>query len=487
MPNTRVAIIGGGITGLSAAKRLIDETKASGERPAITLYEADKRLGGKIRTYREGGFTLEAGPDSMLARKPSGMRLLRELGMESDIVYMNSAASRTFIVRNRRLEPMPLGSFMGLPGALQPFLRNTVLSSSGKLRALFDLVLPPSDLSHDVSLGHFLRERLGDEWTNYLGEPMLAGIYAGEIDNLSLFATWGQFAELARKHRSLILGARDAKRRQETNATGLSGRSAFVTVRGGLESVIERLATFVGPYTEFRMGSAVERIRQTPGGFEIVSRTGADTERAIYDSVILAVPVKQLNSLLGDIAGSASLTLDVPYNSTATIALNYRSEDVHVDLSQASGFLVPRDEGIAMTASTWLSSKWPHTTPAGNIVLRCYVGRAGQDTYLSLDDEELADVVAKEVTEIVGIQARPTFHKVTRWNESMPNYRIGHLHRVAAFRQSLQAQAPGVAVAGAGLDGLGLPDCIIQGERAADEALAYVRSKRIRDKAAGQP
>lgn len=494
MEQKRIAIIGGGITGLTAAKRLIEKSKEQGEHVSITLYEADTRLGGKIRTYRESGYTLEGGPDSMLARKPAGMRLLRELGMESDIVYMNPQASRTYVVRNRQLQPMPLGSFMGLPGALDLFLQNTVLSSPGKIRALLDLVLPPSNLEHDISLGRFLRSRFGDEWTNYLGEPMLAGIYAGEIDNLSLQATWGQFAELAKKHRSLIIGAREARKRQVTNASGLSGRSAFITVRGGLESVIERLATFVGAQTDFKTGCRVERLRRVADGYEITSRTGNDVEQVAYTSVILTVPVKQMNELLShqllshqllsrelpsDAVETELSSLDVPYNSTATIALNYRAEDVHVDLSHASGFLVPRDEDLAMTASTWLSSKWPHTTPEGNVVLRCYVGRAGQEQYLACDDEKLANIVAKEVTEIVGINARPTFFKVTRWTESMPNYRIGHVERISRFRSMLKTRCPGLLVAGGGYDGLGLPDCIVQGEQAADESLSFITTNAV--------
>ncbi|GLG02237.1 protoporphyrinogen oxidase [Alicyclobacillus hesperidum subsp. aegles] len=465
----KVAVIGGGITGLTAARHLIEKSRSAGVPCDIVLYEKDSRLGGKIRTYREHGLVVEGGPDSMLARKPAGVQLLRDLGMETDIVYMNPEASQTFIVRNGKLHPMPQGTFVGIPAEVEKFLASSLLSGTGKLRALADVWLPASPIQQDVSLGAFLRSRLGDEWVDYLGEPLLAGIYAGRIDQLSLFATWRQLYDLAVQSRSLIIGAMASRKRQQTNRSGLSGRSAFVTVRTGLESVIERLRDDIAQAVSIRLETQVVAMRRTENGYE-VRATGDNGSSAseTFDGVVLTTPVSVAKPLLRQL-DIVSDEFDVPYASTATIILAYRKQDVTVDLSHASGFLVPRSEGMAMTASTWMSSKWPHTTPSDMVVLRCYVGRAGQEEYLQLDDEAMVKQVSREVESIVGIQAEPVWHKVTRWSHAMPNYLVGHGDHLQRLHAAIQSQAPALAVAGAGYEGLGLPDCIVQGQRAADE------------------
>ncbi|TDY51039.1 oxygen-dependent protoporphyrinogen oxidase [Alicyclobacillus sacchari] len=465
----KVAVIGGGITGLTAARRLLQRSRTDGMACDIVLYEKENRLGGKIRTYREQGLVVEGGPDSMLARKPAGVQLLRDLGMEADIVYMNPGASQTFIVRNGRLHPMPQGTFVGIPADVPTFLASSLLSSQGKLRALADVWLPASHMEEDVSLGAFLRSRLGDEWVDYLGEPLLAGIYAGQIDHLSLFATWRQLYDLAVQSRSLIIGAIANRKRQQTHHSGPSGRSAFVTVRTGLESVIERLRDDIAQGVSIRTGTEISAMRRTADGYELqaVDENGAmQTDR--FDGVVITTPVAAAKNLLHQL-GVAGDGFVVPYASTATVILAYRKRDVSVDLSHASGFLVPRSEGMAMTASTWMSSKWPHTAPADMVVLRCYVGRAGQQEHLRLDDEAMVKQVSHEVGHIVGIQAEPTWHKVTRWSHAMPNYLVGHGERLQALRAAIQSQAPSLAVAGAGYEGLGLPDCILQGQQAADD------------------
>lgn len=478
MTQYRIAIVGGGITGLTAARRLAKQAQERHSDIHLTVFERSNRLGGKVLTYRDGGLTLEAGPDSMLARKPAGVGLLRELGLESEMVNTNPRATHTYIVKHGRLEPMPLGTFIGIPMDVSSFLQTNLLSSAGKVRALLDLLLPKSNLARDVSLGQFLRSRLGDEWVDHLAEPLLAGIYAGKIDTLSLRSTWPQFVEMAAKYRSLIIGARAARGPKPSTNAGMpaSGRSAFVTVRGGLQSVIERLADTLADSAQILLSQDVTSIDKAAGGYTLTVEANGETRQHKADAVIVCTPVAAMKSLLDKHLPARSQSFNVPYISTATVIVGYPADHIEVDLSTASGFLVPRGENRAITASTWLSSKWPHTAREDFVVLRCYVGRAGQQAHLNLDDEELVRVVHQEVKDLVGISPSPVFHKVTRWPNAMPNYPVGHHQQWEQLQRDLQTSLPGVTVAGGGYEGLGLPDCIAHGEAAADETLRYLET-----------
>lgn len=474
MSSQHVAIIGGGITGLTAAYRLLQSAKDRETPLQITLFEASSRLGGKIITYREDGLTLEGGPDSMLARKLAGPRLLKELGLESEIVSTNAKAAQTYIVRHGMLEPMPQGTFMGIPADISKFMGNHILSSQGKLRALFDLFIGKSNLANDVSLGKFLRARLGDEWVDELAEPLLAGIYAGQIDTLSLQSTWPQLVNLAQSYRSLVIGARATQKLSPT-PSAQSGRSAFISVRGGLFTIIERLADTISDEVSIHLRQRVTNItKRLGGGYQLAVNDGAQTASVEADAVILCTPVALMQRLLGAYLPGPSQSFEVPYASTATVILGYPSSHVDVDLSRASGFLVPRSENRAITASTWVSSKWPHAGREDYVLLRCYVGRQGQTKHLELDDKEMVRAVQQDVLDIVGIHTSPLFHKVTRWNDSMPNYPVGHQEAVNQLEADLQTSLPGVYVAGAGYRGLGIPDCIAQGERSAADVFEYL-------------
>ncbi|GEO27147.1 protoporphyrinogen oxidase [Alicyclobacillus acidoterrestris] len=470
----RVAVIGAGITGLTAARRLCQDARLQEQNVEITVYEASDRIGGKVITYRDERLTLEGGPDSILARKPAGIKLLRELGLASEVVEQNPASTHTYIVKDGKLRSMPQGTHMAIPRDISTFMQSDVLSAQGKLRTLFDLLLPRTDLSKDVSLGQFLRTRLGDEWVDGLAEPLLAGIYAGNIDELSLHATWPQFGQLADEYRSLIIGARSMHPKAATAPATQNGRSAFITVKGGLETVIERLADELEPNVTIKKSHHITKLEQTAEGYQLTVETKGDVTTATFDAVLVCTPVKAMKQLLDVHLPARSKQFDVPYVSTATVILGYPADSVDVDLSHASGFLVPRTENRAITASTWVSSKWPHTTDERFVILRCYVGRAGQQTYLSLDDAEMARLVQSEVRELVGLSASPVFHKVTRWNDAMPNYPVGHLRQWANLEADIRASLPGVWVAGGGYRGLGLPDCIVHGEEVAKAALSYL-------------
>lgn len=483
----RVIIIGGGITGLSAAFELQQTALQEGISIQCTVLESMSRFGGKVLTDHADGFVLEDGPDSILARKPEGVGLIRELGLEAELVGGNARAQKTYVLRFGKLEPLPPGTNMGIPAKIAPFATTKLLSAKGKARALLDLVLPRQKGTGDESLGLFLRRRLGNELVNNVAEPLLAGIYAGSVDSLSLQATFPQFKALETKHRSIILGSvaqRKLGARSHTKegafakanknasiAASKAGKSLFVTLAGGLNSLIERLYDALHDWADLRTDSQVVGIQRatepnTTARYQVVvqSKTGRETLDA--DAVLITTPAYMAANLLSDLIPAAKRLSEILYVSTATVILAFYAHEVVVNLD-ASGFVVPRHEGRAITACTWVSSKWPHTTPAGYVLVRCYVGRVGQTDGLQQTDEAIVDVVRQELRDILGIEAQPAFTKVTRWDKAMPQYAVNHLELVKTVEAELEKNAPGLAIAGAGYYGLGIPDCIKQGRTAA--------------------
>jgi oxygen-dependent protoporphyrinogen oxidase len=480
----RIAIIGGGISGLAAAYHL--KRRAQKERLDIScvLFERDSRLGGKIRTHREGGFVMEEGPDSILARKPAGVGLIRELGLESEMVGSNPAAMKTYIFHKGKLESIPPGTNMGVPAKFGPFASTALVSWPGKLRALFDLVLPKSEVRSDVALGAFLRRRLGDEVVNHVVEPLVAGVYAGSVDELSLRATFPQYLELEQKYRSLILGSirqrRQVKARQPEATAGTrtaqtsTGRSAFVTLNNGLQTIVERLYDELHTWAELHVNTSVEGVARRGSGQYELKVVDANGPRAVEaDAVIVCTPAHVAADLLAPLCETAERLRSIPYISTAVVLLGFHRESLPAGLDGA-GFVVPRTEGRNITACTFTSSKWPHTAPKGQVLVRCYVGRAGQQEVLSQSDEEMVETVRAELRDILGISATPWFTRVVRWNHAMPQYRVGHLELVTDMDKAIREQVPGVFLAGAGYRGVGIPDCIQDGTNAADRAIEHV-------------
>lgn len=459
----RVAIIGGGITGLSACLALV---KILGRGlQEIVLYEASNRLGGRVRTLRDLdlGLTVEAGPDSILVRKPAGMQLLKSLDLEHEIVHTRQGAADTYIVRDGRLHRLPKG-YMGIPYSDTP-MESNLLSREGKQRVLAEECLPPQDVVADMSLGAFLRGRLGDEWVEYIGEPLLAGLYAGSIDELSLLATWPSFVDLMREHGSLVAASRvisAAGMRQGT-------KSGFVTVRGGLGLVIERMLEKIREHrgVDIRLETSVLSIMNYGHRYRVTAETvRGDRTMDDVDGVIITVPSFAAQTILKPIIELPDT--GVFYQSTATVVLVYERHTIDVELERASGFLVPRSEGMAITATTWMSSKWPHVSPPEYAVIRAYVGRRGQSEALNLSDEDLVRRVTEEVGKLLETDARPIRHYITRFDRAMPNYGVHHLCRVEEIEAALQRECPGIFLAGAGYRGVGLPDCVEQGTRAAE-------------------
>lgn len=469
----KIVVVGGGITGLTAAYTIQKESLQQKLDLDITLIESSHRLGGKIQTAQKEGFVIEKGPDSFLERKQSMARLISEVGLADRLVA--NATGQSFILMNDKLHPMPGGAIMGIPTQIRPFMTTDLVSMTGKLRAGADFVLPRSKERGDQSLGRFFRRRLGNEIVENLIEPLLSGIYAGDIDQISLMSTFPQFHKMEQDHRSLITGIK------KTNPAAAKPKkpkkSMFLTLTSGLQSLIDALEEYLDQ-TAILKGVKVESIEENAQGPHRYSLKMNSGELLEADSIIFSVPhfvassIFQKHHLLTEFK-------DVPATSVATVAMAFPQEAVS-GVPDGTGFVVSRNSDYTITACTWTHNKWPHTTPEGKVLLRCYVGRSGDEAVVDLADDQIEEIVLNDLNNIMGVSAKPEFTIVTRWKNAMPQYTVGHKQRLAKVRSELEADFPGVYLAGGSYDGIGLPDCIDQGESAAAQAIMHLLKEHKR-------
>lgn len=473
----KVVIIGGGLSGLSAAYYVRKFYREAGIQPEIILIEKDKCLGGKIETLHRDGFVIEKGPDSFLARKTAMVDLARELELDHELVTTNPNAKNTYILQRGKLHPMPAGLVLGIPTELKPFLKSGLVSFGGKMRAMMDFILPPRRSSEDESLGDLIERRLGTEVLENMTEPLLAGIYAGDMRKISLQATFPQFGEVERQYGSLIRGMTTGRKPAETH-TGTK-KSAFLTFRQGLQSLVHALIhdlqdtqqrTGTGAVSiKVRSGAGISAEASTAPRYEVELDNG---ELLQADDIYVTVQNFAAAELLRPHVDVSALDA-VNYVSVANVVMAFTKKDIVTEYD-GSGFLVPRKEGRNITACTWTSTKWLHTSPDDKVLLRCYVGRSGDEQNVDLPDEALAELVRKDLKEIMGITAAPLFTEITRLRHSMPQYPVGHPGRIAGLRSELEEKLPGVYAFGAGYDGIGMPDCIKQAKLTAETAAAHL-------------
>jgi oxygen-dependent protoporphyrinogen oxidase len=448
----RVAVVGGGIAGLAAARRL----EALLEDAELTLLEGDSRLGGKLLTEHAAGFLVEGGPDSFLSRKARGPELCEELGLGDELVGRRPENAHTFVRRHGELHPLPAG-FTGLvPTDLDALADNPLLSSEGRERLAAEVDLPPAPAGEDESVASFFTRRLGPEAYENLVEPLTTGIYAGDGDLLSLAATFPGLRALELEHGSVIGGLL-----AQPAPTG-DGLPPFVALRSGLGALVAALAGGLRR-TTVRTAARVAAVGRSGHGYVLPLAGG---ERIEADGVVLATPAFATAELLAGIdADVADAHAEIPYASSALVSLGFRGEDVPHPLD-GYGYVVPRAEGSEVLACSWTSSKWEGRAPEGSSLLRVHTGRfGGRDTSAEPDDELVA--LAREEVRLLGIIAEPSFVRVHRWPRSMPQYVLGHVERVERIEAALEHH-PGVAVAGAAYRGVGVPDCIGSGEAAAE-------------------
>ncbi len=463
----RVVVVGGGISGLVTAYRLIQTS--NGTPIDVTVVEASRSPGGKLRTSELAGIPLEEGADSFVVRKPWAIDLCRELGLGEELVA--PAPGHAYVWARGGLRRYPEPSAFGVPASVEELLRWPGLSRRGRVRAAADLVRPRRRDEGDESIEALATRRMGPEAARMLIGPLLAGIHAGVAAHLGVAATFPELWRWERELGSLIRGARAASMAaREREDSG----PLFATVWTGLSGLVEVLTGALGA-GRIRTGELVEGIERRGRGWAV--RAGAGTLES--DAVVLATPAFESSRLLREAAPEAAEELaEIPYASTAVVLLVYRPGTAE-RLPPGTGFIVPpaaRDLGgpSAITASTWVSSKWPREEHAGRAVIRCYVGRFGDDEdALERSDRDLAAAAARDVESASPLGSEPEATKVVRWPRSMPQYEVGHLERLARIDGAL-SPLPGMFLAGSAYRGVGVADCVRQGGEAAERVRAFL-------------
>lgn len=465
----RVVVVGAGISGLTAAHRLA----AAGAPIEVTLLDAASRPGGVLSTVRRDDCLLELGPDCFMSTKPAGLKLCEELGLAGELIGTNPSHRRSFIARGGRLCAVPDGFHLLAPSKFWPFVTTPLFSPLGKLRMGLELFLPRGAGDADESLAEFVTRRLGREALERAAQPMIGGIYTADPRMLSLKATMPQILEMERAHGSVLLGmwrARSARSREE--AAGARGSGArydlFLSFKDGMTRLVEALSRRL-PAGAFRPGSHVERLAAAPGGrgWNLSVRGEADMAA---DAICLALPAARAAALLtehdrelaGDLAGIA-------YASSGTVNLVYDRALVPHALD-GMGFVVPAIERRTALACSFSSVKFAGRAPEGTVLLRAFVGGAMQPETLEMDDDRLVAAVRADLALYLGVSAPPRLVEVSRHAASMAQYHVGHLERIARI-EAREARHAGLALAGNGYRGVGIPDCIASGERAASRLL----------------
>ncbi len=459
----RVVVVGGGISGLATAYFL----NKSAPELSITVVEKDERLGGKIQTERAQGCVIEAGPDAMLTQKPWALDLCKALGLEGQLISP-LPGRKTFVLQGGRMRRLPRGAMGFIPSDFLGFLTSDLFSLAGKLRMGLEPFVPPKRDDGDESLGGFVRRRLGDESLERLAEPLLAGVYAADADRLSLEATFPTLRALEREHGNLIRGALAFRRKAKAKGPKAP---MFTSLETGLGTLVDSLeAALVGVQIVCgQRAVSLERLADDAYALELGSG-----QRLEADHVVLTTPAFAAAELLAPLSPAAAEQLGaIPYASTAVVTLGFERRAVAHPLD-ATGFLVPRTEGRALTACTWSSSKWPGRAPEHLALLRCFFGKRGVSDALALDDDALVGLASEELRELVGAQGAPLLARVHRWPRAMPQYEVGHLARLERIERALDP-FPSLHLVGAGYRGIGLPDCVKGARDAAGRVLRSLR------------
>ncbi len=464
----RIAIVGAGIAGLAAANRVLELSRERQSPVEVTVFEAATRPGGCIATECTDGFVIESGPDAFLSEKPWALQLCQRLGLARRLVQTREENRRTHVVRNGRLHPLPEGFLLLAPTRLLPFAASGLFSWRGKLRIALDLVLPRGKPRPDESLASFVTRRLGREALERVAQPLVGGIYAADPEDLSLAATMPRFLEMERQHRSVILAMWRAQRRQARAARPESGArwSLFVSLDTGMQSLVEALVARL-PEGALQCGRSVVDVRPAGRRWRIATREGGAAEA---DAVVLATPAYMSAELLRPTDAELARELAaIPYTSSATVTLAYRQADFPRALD-GSGFVVPAIEGRPVIACTYSSLKYPGRAPDGYTLLRVFFGGSAGREWLTEDDGALAACAQREIRALLGPDSPPVLVRVKRHPKALPQYRVGHLDRMARIDARRKALPP-LALAGSAYRGVGIPDCVRGGEQAAEALL----------------
>lgn len=459
----KVVVVGGGITGLTAAFYMQKEVRVKELPVDIVLVESSLRLGGKIQTHRKNGFIIERGPESFFDRQNDVYMLAKDLGIENKLIMSKNGP--TYVAIGSRLYPIPGSLLAGETPHISPFITSGLFSLSGKIRAAGDFILPRSVLNDDLSLGGFFRRRFGPEVFQNLVEPLLAGTLAGDIEQLSMSSTFPQLYELGQKHRSLLVGLKKSNMNFLSNEAFVKEKGIFQTFEGGLETLVEKLEESLLPGTVLK-GVKVEEIEH--GKDNTVKVVLNNFSQIKADAVIVATPfnvahkIFSKHNVLTELKSMKAATI-------ATVTMVFKKEQLG-DLD-AFSFFVSRNSDFSITSCTWSNRKWPNTTPKDYVLLRSYIGRVGDEAIVELSDTEIEKTVLQDLMKTIGINGAPVETIVSRWKNAMPQYTVGHEEKIARVKQELQEHFPTVKLSGSSFEGISIPECVMQGRTVAHEIL----------------
>jgi len=479
----RVAVVGGGVTGLAAAHHLVELAPDAGTAIEVSLFEAAPRLGGVVSSIRRDGFLIEEGPDSIITDKPWARQLAERIGIGHRLIGTQEEHRRSFVVRRGRLEPTPDGFYLLAPTRILPMATTRIFSPLGKLRMAMDLFIPARSGEEDESVAEFVTRRLGREALDRMAQPMIGGIYGADPQMLSLRATFPRFLQMEREHGSVIRAMLAAGRaRAAMEKANNPGRASgpryglFVSFDEGLQVLTDALASRL-PAGAARTGHRVTGLAARPDSgdarweLEFSSDGRGPAGRASFDAVILALHGPRTAALLGPVDGHlAEQVGSIAYATAATVSLAMREEDVAHPMG-GFGFVVPTIEGRSIVGCTFGQRKYPGRAPAGHALIRAFWGDASE----GLSEPEILARTMSDLRDLLGVRSEPIFSHVARWPRSMPHYAVGHLDRVDAI-EARTATHPGLALAGNAYRGVGIPDCVHSGESAARRVIEQIAS-----------
>jgi oxygen-dependent protoporphyrinogen oxidase len=460
----RVAIIGGGISGLSAAYA-IEEKRWSGTPIEYVLFESSPRLGGVLVTDRVDGCLVEAGPDSFLTEKPWAADLCGRIGLGDQLIGSNDSKRKTYIVARGKLVVMPDGLMFMVPTKILPTVFSPLFSWRTKMRMAAEWFHPPHKASADETVAEMVERHYGSEMVDLLADPLLSGVYGGEATQLSVRAVLPRFADMEAKHGSLGR-AMLAARKKMGAAANVPARPLFTSLKEGMQQMVDALVARLDA-NALKTSSSVQSVIPQENGWTVSAGYQSDQ----FDAVIIATPTHAAAAVLQGADENLSRDLgEIKYSSSVTVTLGY-DENVRRSLPPGFGFLVPRSAGHRMLAATFVHNKFPHRAPENRAIVRCFLGGARDERILESSEEEILAIVRNELRQIITLNAEPLFARVYKWKSAMAQYSVGHLERLQRI-ESLRQKLPGLALAGNGYSGIGVPDCVRSGAEAAGKILA---------------
>jgi len=456
----RIAIIGGGISGLSTAFR-VEQRRRKGAQIEYVLFESSARFGGVARTERVDDCLIEAGPDCFLTEKPWAADLCRELGLGDQLIGSNDVERKTYILVAGRLVPLPDGLMFMVPTNMLAAFSSPLFSWTTKLRMIREWFHRRTVSNDDITVAEFVSRHYGREMVDRVADPLLAGIYGGSADELSLRSVLPRLAQLEAKHGSLGKGMLASKRSQRGPS-----KPIFTSLKNGMQQMTDTLVACL-PESARRTNSPVDAVTPESGKWLVVSN--GRTEE--FDAAVIPAPAYESGRLLANINSQlAEDLISIPYSSSVTVTVGY-DERVRATLPPGFGFLVPRTEKVRLIAATFVHNKFPNRVPENKALVRCFVGGTRDAGIVQASGDEIKRIVLQDLEAILGIRAQPAFCRISKWKQAMAQYSVGHGARVERIRAQL-AEIRGLALAGNAYGGIGVPDCVRSGSEAAVKVLS---------------